>query len=209
MQCKHYLYTRSSGQLSTRLISRLLTALTLFSFIGFTNIAVAAKHVIMPQFGKVDMDSSHQSTRDFDTKSSNLLGFEYEAHIINDISIGGEFLLYKNKYRVGSSKYTSETMIGFFNVKKYFDTSTAFKPFIGMGPGYATVSTDEVYSLFSNTDFDGQVFKFMAGFAYDVERIGLYLEYMRIFGEVDGSRSETIDIDSSGIIGGIRIVFGQ
>lgn len=208
----HNLHQHFQGPINKRFSQRLfklLTAAVIFSCCVVTNSAFAAKHIIMPQFGKVDLDSTSQtSSRNFQSGSSSFFGFEYEARILNDISLGGQFLTYKHKYKVSSSNYTSKTQIGFFNIKKYFDTTTGFSPFIGMGPGFATVSTGEIDSWFSN-DFDGQVFKAMVGFAYDVQRVGFYLEYNQIFGEVDGNYNDTIDIDSSAFIGGMRVIFGR
>lgn len=189
--------------------SSLLAAVALFSFIGITNTAVAGKHIIMPQFGKLDLDNSAQDkSRRFDTGASSFFGFEYEAHILEGISLGGQYLNYRNKYTNPTDTYTSKSEIIFFNIKKYFTTSSPLSPFVGMGPGFATVSTGEKTSLLSS-DFDGQVFKAMAGIAYDVEHVGFYLEYNKIFGEVDGDNNDTINVDSSSFIGGVRVIFGK
>ena len=113
-------------------------------------------------------------------KHSNLgLGLEYEWEINNGFMLSGEYLYSENSYTVSSDPVnvgtisTRRTNVG---IKKYFNRQSSFRPFIGIGLGKA----DVVLTGPLSGNMSGYVSVARAGFLYQFNRLGVFLEYQYI-----------------------------
>ena len=164
------------------------------------------KHIIIPKIGFYEMDNEYTAGYQFDTSSDSVYGFEYERRFSNGLTIGAEYLHFKNTIKNVSYNNELDVDIFLFNAKYYFnyDSGVGFLPFIGLGHGYA-IGTD------AN---DGQAYQIMGGLAYEWDRVGMYFQYMRMHSRIDRDSvgrivagGPEIDISGHGFFSGVTIKF--
>lgn len=175
--------------------------------------AANGKHTINVKGGTFDLATENQTIAGselvFDT-GTNAFAVEYE-YAFSKISIGGEVMVYSNDYKTktGFGSGEMDTTIATFNVKKYFNVSKQFKPFIGTGIGLGFVELTGFPVSGDAVDF---ALQFMLGMEYRFSRVGVYAEYKYLVSEpeyeINGS-SVTGDLDASGqgFFAGIAIHF--
>ena len=172
-------------------------------------ISIADKNnVIIPKIGAYKLKYPAQnSSRVFDTASSNEYAIEYEWRLSHGMTIGGEFISFSNTYTQIGQSHNVDTEVYFFNFKKYFNVTERFKPFIGVGGGYARVETTE--TIFN--EFSGLATQLLFGLAYNFEWIGLYAEYKFLESKTESDSEffvrDNIKISGDGIFIGVSAIF--
>lgn len=161
-----------------------------------------------------DSQSISTTDRTFDAGASGVWGVELETRLpagAQNLSIGGEVLLYKNNFRKVTSSgpgfedtmYTSAFLA---KTKYYFLPGSPWQPYAGAGIG----------TVWSH-DFTGPIHGIANGFAYQAvvgmqlrsERVGMRVEYMVLSARLKDDQGERIDASSRGLFAGFCVYFGR
>jgi len=176
-------------------------------FILSIDIALAAerKHVIIPQLGVYELNSGSTGGYTYDTKSDQVFSFDYERRFTNGITIGAELMHFKNSNIQTPSAGDLEANVFFFNAKYYFNfkPNARFRPFIGLGHGYAFGET-------KYEDGGGIAYQGIAGIAYEWDRVGMYFQYKRMHSKMKLKFIFTeyeYDISGQGFFSGVSVKF--
>jgi len=169
------------------------------------------KHVIIPKLGFYEMRNSHTGGYVFDTSSDSVYGFEYERRFSMGLSIGVEHMHIENSITSPSSESELDVDILFFISRYYFnyDKSSHWRPFVGLGAGYGSGETRSYGAI------DGQAYQAMAGITYEWDRMGMYLQYKRMYSKIDADSigilrytgSPEFDISGQGLFAGLIVKF--
>jgi len=167
------------------------------------------KHIIIPKAGIYEMDNTVTAGYRFDTKSNRVLGFEYEYHFTNGLTIGVEHMYFENSFVGNNLNRKLKVNVAFFDAKYYFNykTGSHWLPYIGLGAGYA-------FGRDNDNSIDGLAYQIFAGIAYQWERFGVYVQYKQMDLEVESSfrfispvTFNKYDLSGKGLFAGISIKF--
>ena len=158
-------------------------------------------------------DSYRQSTTDIAiNKHSDLgLGLEYEWDMHKGLILSGEYLYFENLYTASNTPDTQGTIsttLMSASIKQYFNRQGSFRPFIGIGHGWAQVEftgplAGELTGFFTVA---------RAGVLYQFGRVGVMFEYLYLKDhgiEPDnygpGQVYDSYNMDGHAIMLGLRI----
>jgi len=166
---------------------------------------IKTDNIITIKTGSFSLSKANQNINainvNFDDAASGVLAIEYERKLRNNMTWGGEIILYENDYTPGVA-YASSTHI-FANIKKYFAVSKHIQPFIGTGLGGSTVTLGGTGSGSGGT----LGFQAMAGISFPFESVTLLLEYKLINAKPDDDFGTSIDISGNGFFAGVGFKF--
>jgi len=164
-------------------------------------------NVIIPKAGVYEMDNATTAGYRFNTKSDNVLGFEYEYHFTNGLTIGAEHMYFENSFVGNNLNQKLKVNVAFFDTKYYFNYNVGshWVPYVGLGAGYA-------FGRDTDNRVDGFAYQIFAGITYQWERIGVYMQYKQMDLEVESSfrfispsTFNKYDLSGKGFFAGISI----
>ncbi len=190
------------------IILLLILTCTLINAHSHAEERVRGKHVLITKLGSFELDKATQSSsRNFTTKSDEVFGLEYEWHLWQGLSIGGEFFYYENNFTT-PTKRTAEISSHLFNVKYHFNHTGAFQPFIGYGRGFTYIEPTGESLIDSHI---GSAYQYTAGFTYRFKYVGIYAEYKvlnsRPEDELGTVTVSEIDTSGEGVLIGVSVLF--
>lgn len=168
------------------------------------------KNTIIIKSGSFNISEASQtiagSSATFEENSSSVIAIEYSRKFGNNLTYGGELVKYSNEYATFISGDVDTTII-IANIKKYFDLSTHFQPFIGAGAGAVLTTV--------SGPFDGSAGGFatslVLGAEIPFENIGIHIEYKYLSATADNETTSgntaKFDVSGSGIFAGVSIHF--
>ena len=191
-------------------MQKYLTIMFILSF-SLTSTELIARekgrHVLITKTGTFKLAKANQnSSRTFTTQSDSVYGLEYEWHMWQGLSIGGEFFHYENKYTISRS-YKTKTSAYLFNAKYHFNKKGALQPFLGFGSGSSIIP----YTGQTLGSLSGSAYQFMAGFTYRFKHVGIYAEYKNLNTKLSETffffKTGEVDASGEGLNLGISVLF--
>jgi opacity protein-like surface antigen len=150
------------------------------------------------------------STQTFDGKSKSVWGAEYEYRVWHGVAIGAEYGQFRNTMTSSDSTLPSTMDVKLFlvKVKKYFEFSDIFQPYVGVGVGAAWANFDG----WINGDSVGGAYAALGGMEFRFKHVGVYTEYRYLSSKTSGKQEVTNDtvnihVGGSGAFAGVSIHF--
>jgi hypothetical protein len=173
--------------------------------------AVAAETAVIIKTGQFTLSKDSQEIfmnipRQFDDRSSSVIGGELEWRMKDGISLGGEVTLYQNDWVTPSNPLSSgqvDTVIVMFNAKKYFAVSEIVHPYVGAGVGVAV--TDFSGAITGNSS--GLAIQAVGGIEFRWDKFGLYTELKALSADTEDDLNEEVDVSGTGVFVGLSIFF--
>ncbi len=145
--------------------------------------------------------------RTFDDDSTDTYGLLFEHLTRRGIALGAEYLNYSHDFTPdglstpGTSKGVATTRTLQFVAKKYFGPAV-FKPFFGLGVGFARTTVDYGPTIATNDEDFGIGMQAMAGVELRFDGMGLMFEAKRMIHDINTSNS-TFNPSAVGFFAGI------
>ena len=182
-------------------------------FIGIVlSLSVHAEHKLTPKLGYIDWEKNtvNVAGTDINYKRGSFLpiGVSY-GYILGDaLLLGGEFIY--EDLDLTDGRYSNSNDINVYRLNAllnyYFLPGDSFKPYIGLGIGYASVGIHAA----ENAKLQGYTYMGIAGFDMQfTQRIGLNLEYRDAYISVDDSSQNQLKSRNNEYFIGINIHFGN
>jgi hypothetical protein len=148
------------------------------------------------------------SARSFDDSADNIFAIEGETRFQGEnVSIGGEFIRYRNRFRRVTATDFEDRMHTYALVAKakYFFGHSAWQPYVGAGVGRM-----EVHDLGGPIEglSGGYALQGVAGLQWRTDRVGLRAEYLYLHGRVEDDKSDEVRASVQGAFLGVSFFFG-
>jgi opacity protein-like surface antigen len=142
-------------------------------------------------------------------RSARVFSLEGEGslhRVIENVTLGGEALYYRNDFRRGNNLHTLYTAAYLLKVKYYFRPGKDWRPYLGAGFGTA-ISNDLYGPMHGHAE--GAAFQGVVGMQWRVtDSIGGRLEYMHLSARETHSSGD-INASARALFVGVSVFFGR